>query len=97
MVICARSGSGRERPNVTGALTAQRFSLPGNQVKREVNKLYKLLEIDIDGIYKTVCMGGGQFSTKLVHVRRQISSNCFFPADKYYQIAPFSLQARLRA
>lgn len=27
----------------------------GNQVKREVNKLYRLLEIDIDGIYKTVC------------------------------------------
>jgi hypothetical protein len=48
-----------KRPNLTGALTAQRFSLPGNQVKREVNKLYKLLEIDIDGIYKTVCMGGG--------------------------------------
>lgn len=31
----------------------------GNQVKREVNKLYRLLEIDIDGIYKTVCFGLG--------------------------------------
>jgi hypothetical protein len=45
--------------------------LPGNQVKREVSKLYKMLEIDIDGIYKTVCVAGkcnplGPFSLRLV-------------------------------
>lgn len=28
----------------------------GNQVKAEVNKLYKLLEIDIDGVYKSMLL-----------------------------------------
>lgn len=40
----------------TGVTDLAEVKQIGNKVKREVNKLYKLLEIDIDGIYKSMLL-----------------------------------------
>uniref|UniRef100_A0A674EQ47 DNA polymerase n=1 Tax=Salmo trutta TaxID=8032 RepID=A0A674EQ47_SALTR len=62
----------------TNSSTLEEVYKLGNKVKAEVNKLYKLLEIDIDGVFKSLLLlkkkkyaalvveplGGGRYSTK---------------------------------
>lgn len=40
----------------TNSTDLEQVKLVGNQVKREVNKLYKSLELDIDGIFKSMLL-----------------------------------------